>query len=111
MVEFGGYELPVQYTSIRAEHGAVREAAGLFDVSHMGQIEFEGNDAIARDRDAGLEHRLVGFALQGRGVARAGCAVAAEGKTIWQGHLGRALPNPRQVHRSGVRSTREGQTG
>ncbi len=47
MIEFGGYELPVQYTSIRAEHGAVREAAGLFDVSHMGQIEFEGPDAIA----------------------------------------------------------------
>ena len=47
MVEFGGYELPVQYTSIREEHCAVREAAGLFDVSHMGQIEFEGSDAIA----------------------------------------------------------------
>jgi len=47
MVEFGGYELPVQYTSIREEHRAVREAAGLFDVSHMGQIEFEGSDAIA----------------------------------------------------------------
>ncbi len=47
MVEFGGYELPVQYTSIHAEHCAVRNAAGLFDVSHMGQIEFEGSDAIA----------------------------------------------------------------
>ena len=47
MIEFGGYELPVQYTSIRAEHCAVREAAGLFDVSHMGKIEFEGSDAIA----------------------------------------------------------------
>ncbi len=47
MIEFGGYELPVQYTSIREEHRAVREAAGLFDVSHMGQIEFEGSDAIA----------------------------------------------------------------
>ncbi len=47
MVEFGGYELPVQYTSIREEHRAVREAAGLFDVSHMGQFEFEGADAIA----------------------------------------------------------------
>lgn len=47
MVEFGGFELPVQYTSIRAEHRAVREAAGLFDASHMGQIEFEGSEAIA----------------------------------------------------------------
>ncbi len=47
MVEFGGFELPVQYTSILEEHTAVREAAGLFDVSHMGQIEFEGSAAIA----------------------------------------------------------------
>ncbi|MBW2493560.1 MAG: glycine cleavage system aminomethyltransferase GcvT [Deltaproteobacteria bacterium] len=47
MIEFGGFELPVQYTSIREEHFAVREAAGLFDTSHMGQIEFEGPDAIA----------------------------------------------------------------
>jgi len=47
MVEFAGYEMPVQYTSIHAEHRAVRDAAGLFDVSHMGQIEFEGPDAFA----------------------------------------------------------------
>jgi aminomethyltransferase len=47
MIEFGGFELPVQYTSIREEHCAVREAAGLFDASHMGQIEFEGAAAIA----------------------------------------------------------------
>jgi len=47
MIEFGGLELPVQYTSIREEHFAVREAAGLFDASHMGQIEFEGADALA----------------------------------------------------------------
>ncbi len=47
MIEFGGFELPVQYTSIREEHCAVREAAGLFDASHMGRIEFEGAAAIA----------------------------------------------------------------
>jgi len=51
MVEFGGYDLPVQYTSIREEHAAVREAAGLFDVSHMGQIYLRGADsAAAADR-------------------------------------------------------------
>ena len=59
MVEFGGYELPVQYTSIREEHCAVREAAGLFDVSHMGQIEFEGSDAIAA-ADALFSRSLAG---------------------------------------------------
>jgi len=47
MVEFAGFEMPVQYTSIREEHMAVREAAGLFDVSHMGQIGFDGPSAIA----------------------------------------------------------------
>ncbi len=46
MVEFGGFEMPVQYTSILEEHAAVRSAAGLFDVSHMGQIELAGPGAI-----------------------------------------------------------------
>lgn len=47
MVDFAGFEMPVQYTSILREHAAVREAAGLFDVSHMGQIRIEGPDAVA----------------------------------------------------------------
>jgi len=47
MVEFGGFEMPVQYSSILAEHAAVREAAGLFDVSHMGQLGFAGAEALA----------------------------------------------------------------
>lgn len=47
IVPFGGYLLPVQYQGVIAEHMAVREAAGLFDVSHMGEIMCEGKDAIA----------------------------------------------------------------
>ena len=47
MVEFGGWEMPVQYSGIVTEHRAVRTAAGLFDVSHMGQIQVSG--AGARD--------------------------------------------------------------
>jgi aminomethyltransferase len=46
MVEFGGWEMPVQYTSILEEHHAVRQAAGLFDIDHMGQIEVQGPDAL-----------------------------------------------------------------
>ncbi len=49
MVPFAGYAMPVQYTSIREEHTAVRERAGLFDVSHMGQIHLSGpraNEAL-----------------------------------------------------------------
>ncbi|WP_135828194.1 glycine cleavage system aminomethyltransferase GcvT [Halorussus halobius] len=45
--EFGGWEMPVEFDSITAEHDAVRESAGIFDVSHMGQIEVSGPDAEA----------------------------------------------------------------
>lgn len=47
MVPFGGWEMPVQYEGILAEHHAVRTAAGLFDVSHMGRVELVGPEAIA----------------------------------------------------------------
>ncbi|HEV8639880.1 MAG TPA: glycine cleavage system aminomethyltransferase GcvT [Methylomirabilota bacterium] len=47
MVPFGGWEMPVQYTSIVEEHRAVRAAVGLFDVSHMGEFEVEGPEALA----------------------------------------------------------------
>ncbi len=46
-VDFGGWEMPVQYSGIQAEHRAVRGEAGLFDVSHMGEIEVRGEDAVA----------------------------------------------------------------
>ena len=46
MVGFGGWEMPVQYSSIIAEHTAVRTAAGLFDVSHMGRLRFTGPAAV-----------------------------------------------------------------
>jgi len=45
IVEFGGFEMPVQYKGIIEEHNTVREQAGLFDVSHMGEIEVKGPDA------------------------------------------------------------------
>jgi aminomethyltransferase len=46
MVDFGGWDMPVQYTGILDEHQAVRTAAGLFDVSHMGEIEIRGPEAL-----------------------------------------------------------------
>src|ERR1700719_4630315 len=42
MVDFGGWDLPQQYTSIRDEHLAVRKVAGLFDISHMGRLDLVG---------------------------------------------------------------------
>ena len=47
MVPFGGWDMPVEYSGLIAEHMAVRTAAGLFDVSHMGQFEVEGEGALA----------------------------------------------------------------
>ena len=46
MVPFGGWEMPVEYSGIAAEHMAVRERAGIFDVSHMGEIEIAGKNAL-----------------------------------------------------------------
>ena len=48
MVGFGGYDMPVQYEGVLAEHRWTREHAGLFDVSHMGQCKITGSDAIAQ---------------------------------------------------------------
>ena len=47
MVPFGGWDMPVEYSGIVEEHLAVRTRAGLFDVSHMGEIEIAGKDALA----------------------------------------------------------------
>jgi len=53
LIEFGGWEMPVQYTSIVDEHLAVRQAAGLFDISHMGEVSISGPAA-----EAFLNHTL-----------------------------------------------------
>jgi len=46
MVDFAGFEMPIQYSSIIAEHKAVRETVGVFDVSHMGEIIIKGERAL-----------------------------------------------------------------
>jgi aminomethyltransferase len=46
MVDFAGWEMPVQYTGVGAEHHAVRDSCGVFDVSHMGEIEVSGAQAL-----------------------------------------------------------------
>jgi aminomethyltransferase len=46
MIPFGGWDMPVQYTGIVEEHRTVRRAVGCFDVSHMGEFEFKGPDAV-----------------------------------------------------------------
>lgn len=46
LIPFAGWEMPVQYAGILAEHNGVREAAGLFDLGHMGQVDVQGPDAL-----------------------------------------------------------------
>lgn len=46
LIDFGGFEMPVQYDSIRKEHNAVRENVGIFDVSHMGEFYITGDKAL-----------------------------------------------------------------
>ena len=46
MVNFGGWDMPLEYSGILAEHQAVRTRAGLFDVSHMGELEIRGDGAL-----------------------------------------------------------------
>jgi aminomethyltransferase len=57
--DFGGWEMPVRYSSDLAEHNAVRNSAGLFDISHMGEIFIEGKDAASF-----LDFALVGAASE-----------------------------------------------
>jgi aminomethyltransferase len=57
--DFGGWEMPVRYSSDLAEHNAVRTTAGLFDISHMGEIFIEGKDAASF-----LDYALVGAASE-----------------------------------------------
>src|SRR5438552_12529937 len=47
LIDFGGWEMPVQYSGILEEHRAVRERVGIFDVSHMGELELTGEGALA----------------------------------------------------------------
>jgi aminomethyltransferase len=46
MVEFGGWDMPVQYSTITEEHNSVRQSAGFFDISHMGRLSFAGSGAL-----------------------------------------------------------------
>lgn len=74
LVQFAGWEMPVQYTGINDEHQAVRQGAGLFDVSHMGQIEVTGAGALTF-----LQHLLppdLGRVRQGQMCYAVMCAPA-----------------------------------
>ncbi len=69
LVDFAGWSMPVQYSSIVAEHNATRTAVGLFDVSHMGRVRFEGPgseaflDRIVTRRVAGMQPGRIRYAL------------------------------------------------
>jgi aminomethyltransferase len=66
IVPFGGYEMPVQYAGILAEHDAVRNRAGLFDLSHMAQFELRGSDVPAWADALTINHVATMKPLQAR---------------------------------------------
>ena len=78
IVPFAGYLLPVQYEGVIAEHMAVREKAGLFDVSHMGEITFKGKGALAS-----LNHLLTNdYTNMPTGKVRYGVMCYEDGGTV-----------------------------
>jgi aminomethyltransferase len=78
MVEFGGWMMPLQYSSMRAEHVAVRTAAGMFDVSHMGELTLE-SDAAEAALDRVVTNRVADLAV---GQARYNLICADDGGII-----------------------------
>ncbi|HMN56630.1 MAG TPA: glycine cleavage system aminomethyltransferase GcvT, partial [Ottowia sp.] len=79
MVPFAGYSMPVQYKSgLIAEHKQTRESAGLFDVSHMGQLQLVGPDAAAA-LESLMPVDVIGLAL---GKQRYGLLLTDEGTII-----------------------------
>ena len=76
--DFGGWEMPVSFDSIQSEHRAVREAVGLFDVSHMGQLVVDGSEAET------LLHRLTPSDVRGleSGEALYSCFLRSDGVII-----------------------------
>src|SRR3972149_2985064 len=103
MVPCGGWEMPVQYAGIIEEHRAVRGAVGLFDISHMGELEVRGPEALA------VVQRLTTNAASVLGVgdgARRGRRVAERGRGYRApGGAGAEGRSPRRTAR---RSRRDG---
>jgi aminomethyltransferase len=78
LVDFAGWEMPVQYEGVREEHSAVRTHAGMFDVSHMGEVEVEGPGALAF-----LQRVLTNdVAAIGLGGAQYSCLCAEDGGVL-----------------------------
>jgi len=100
MVDFAGWSMPVQYTSIVDEHNATRTAAGLFDISHMGRLGVHGPDA-AKFLDCMVTRRVADMR---EGQIRYGLVCNAEGGILddvlvyrWDGTLN-SMPEPPAFH-------------
>ena len=78
LVPFAGWEMPVSYEGVREEHAAVRTHAGVFDVSHMGEVEVEGPGALAFLQRA-LSNDVAAIAVGG---AQYSCLCAEDGGVL-----------------------------
>jgi aminomethyltransferase len=100
MVDFAGWSMPVQYASIVDEHNATRNAAGLFDISHMGRLAIRGPDS-AKFLDAMVTRRITDMKP---GQIRYGLVCNADGGILddvlvyrWDGQLN-SMPTPPEFH-------------
>ena len=118
LVPFAGWEMPVQYEGIRQEHVAVRTGAGMFDVSHMGEIETSGPQAEELPSAAALERRhedrrarrpVLGALPRGRRRARRPVHLPARARPLSDDHeRGEPREGPRVVPRARGRVRRGG---
>jgi aminomethyltransferase len=90
MVDFAGWSMPVQYTSIAEEHNATRSAVGLFDISHMGRLQFFGPEA-AKFLDALVTRRVTDMKP---GQVRYALICDQEGGILDDVLVYRSLPSP-----------------
>jgi aminomethyltransferase len=68
MVEFGGWDMPIQYRGVLEEHRACREGAVVFDVSHLGSLRADGADVVPALQWAFTNDQLVDLLRSGQGV-------------------------------------------
>jgi aminomethyltransferase len=81
MVDFGGWDMPVQYEGLVAEHMAVRTGVGIFDVSHMGDIQLRGPNSLAA-----VQKLLMNDASKlqmGRRITRRCCIRTGRSSMMW----------------------------
>ena len=86
MAEFAGYNMPIEFSGINDEHATVREKAGVFDVSHMGEIWVKGEKALDLLQHVPRQDREGDHGREDRGEAQGGGSRGVEGPAFHPEH-------------------------